>query len=71
MLIFLGRNLLVFSLLSVFIFASEDIERICEEEILKEDFNVSIVEDAYFETAKAYYWSAFILSGLNKQKRKP
>ncbi|HIP26682.1 MAG TPA: tetratricopeptide repeat protein [Flavobacteriaceae bacterium] len=48
------NKLFLVLLFSSFLFGVEDFERICEEEVLKEDFNVSVIQDACFKTAKAY-----------------
>jgi len=51
--ILLGRLFLTIFLFSSLSFG-EDFERVCDEEVLKEDFNITVVEDSCFKTAQKY-----------------
>jgi len=69
----MGRVLLTLVLFFSLSFG-EDFERVCDEEVLKEDFNITVVEDACFKTADYYFneknfndasWY-YLLSDINK-----
>ena len=48
------RGLVLLILLFSLAFSGEDFEKICTEEVEKNDFNISLIRESCFETAKKY-----------------